>query len=51
VSLLADRALLAAYAKQVRPVPPVLVESKAKEMIAARRQGLAEIDDSETRGG
>jgi general secretion pathway protein A len=51
VSLLADRALLSAFAKQVRPVPPVLVEAKAKEMIAARRQGLAESDDSETRDG
>ena len=51
VSLLADRALLSAFAKQVRPVPPVLVESKAKEMIAARRQGLAESDDPGTRSG
>jgi general secretion pathway protein A len=51
VSLLADHALLSAFAKQVRPVPPVLVEAKAKAMIAARRQGLAESDDSGTRGG
>jgi len=51
VSLLADRALLSAFAKQVRPVPPVLVEAKVKEMIAARRQRLAESEDSETRDG
>jgi general secretion pathway protein A len=51
VSLLADRALLSAFAKQVRPVPPALVEAKAKEMIAARRQGLAESDDTGTRSG
>jgi general secretion pathway protein A len=35
--LLADRVLLSAYAKQVRPVTPALVEAKAKEMDAARR--------------
>jgi general secretion pathway protein A len=51
VSLLADRVLLSAFAKQVRPVPPVMVESKAKEMVAARRRGLAEGGDAETRGG
>jgi len=51
VSLLADRSLLSAFAKQIRPVPPVLVESKAKEMIAERRKGLAEDADSETRDG
>ncbi len=51
VSLLADRAMLSAFSKQVRPIPPVLVEAKAKEMLAAQRQGLAESDDSETRGG
>jgi len=42
VSLLADRVLLSAYGKQVRPVPPSLVDSKAKEMEAARSEGLAE---------
>jgi general secretion pathway protein A len=42
VSLLADRVLLSAYGKQVRPVPPSLVDSKAKEMNAARSDGLAE---------
>jgi general secretion pathway protein A len=40
LSLLADRALLAAYARQIRPVPPALVEAKAKEMRAARTEGL-----------
>jgi general secretion pathway protein A len=40
--LLADRVLLAAYAKQMRPVPPALVEAKAKEMDAARRTEDAE---------
>jgi general secretion pathway protein A len=34
--LLADRALLAAYARQLRPVPLALVEAKAKEMEEVR---------------
>ena len=42
VSLLADRVLLSAYGKELRPVPPSLVDSKAKEMDAARNEGLAE---------
>ena len=42
VSLLADRVLLSSYGKQLRPVPPGLVDSKAKEMEAARSEGLAE---------
>ena len=42
VSLLADWVLLSAYGKRVRPVPPSLVDSKAKEMDAARSEGLAE---------
>ena len=45
VSLLADRVLLSAYGKQLRPVPPSLVESKAKEMDAARNEGLSELED------
>jgi general secretion pathway protein A len=45
VSLLADRVLLSAYGKQLRPVPPSLVESKAKEMDAARSEGLNELED------
>ena len=44
LSLLADRALLSAFARQVRPVPSALVEAKAKEMVAARRAGLPEKD-------
>jgi general secretion pathway protein A len=42
--LLADRVLLAAFAKQVRPVPPGLVEAKAKAMEAVRSR-LGEEDD------
>jgi general secretion pathway protein A len=45
VSLLADRVLLTAFGKQLRPVPPSLVESKAKEMEAARSEGVAEVAD------
>jgi MSHA biogenesis protein MshM len=45
VSLLADRVLLSAFGKQIRPVPPDLVESKAKEMEAARSEGVAEAGD------
>jgi general secretion pathway protein A len=40
LSLLADRALLAAFAREIKPVPPALVEAKAKEMRAARTEGL-----------
>jgi general secretion pathway protein A len=47
VSLLADRVLLSAFGKQVRPVPPSLVDSKAKEMDAARREGLTETGELE----
>jgi general secretion pathway protein A len=47
VSLLADRVLLSAYGKQLRPVPPSLVESKAKEMDAARSEGLTELSELE----
>src|SRR5262249_37760321 len=36
ISLLADRALLAAYSRQSRPVPRALVEQKAQQIIAAR---------------
>jgi general secretion pathway protein A len=36
MSLLADRSMLAAFAKQLRPVPTLLVERKAKEMAAVR---------------
>ncbi len=40
ISLLADRVLLAAYAKQLRPVPPEFVETKAKSMGATQAAGL-----------
>ncbi|MFQ5418488.1 MAG: ExeA family protein [Myxococcota bacterium] len=51
VSLLADRVLLSAFSKQIRPVPPALVEAKAKEMIAMRSQGLPENGGSQSRDG
>jgi general secretion pathway protein A len=40
ISLLADRALLAGYAKQMRPVTPELVEEKAKASAVSRSSGL-----------
>jgi general secretion pathway protein A len=40
ISLLADRVLLSAYAKQLRPIPPEFVEQKAKGMGATRAAGL-----------
>jgi len=51
VSLLADRVLLSAFAQQIRPVPPALVEAKAKEMIAARHHGMPEDEASEGADG
>ena len=39
LNLLADRVLLAAYSRQLRPVPRGLVEAKAKEIITARSAG------------
>jgi len=36
VNLLGDRVLLSAFAKQIRPIPPVLVEHKAKEIVESR---------------
>ena len=36
INLLADRVLLSAYAKKLRPVPTAFVESKAKEISAGR---------------
>jgi len=41
ISLLADRALLAAFSKQLRPIPPEFVEAKAKAMSATRAAGLS----------
>jgi len=41
ISLLADRVLLAAYAKELRRIPPEFVEFKAKAMGATRAAGMA----------
>jgi general secretion pathway protein A len=41
VNLLADRVLLSAFVQRVRPVPPALIERKAKEM-AARPESAPE---------
>jgi general secretion pathway protein A len=35
INILADRVLLAAFGKQIRPVPACLVQDKAREMVAA----------------
>jgi general secretion pathway protein A len=51
VSLLADRTLLSAYGKSLRPVPPGLVDSKAKEMDAARSQGPGDPGEAEGQRG
>ncbi len=40
LSLLADRVLLGAFAKQLRPVPAAFVEKKAKDIEAARTIGM-----------
>ena len=40
ISLLADRVLLAAYSKELRPIPPEFVEIKAKAMGATRAAGM-----------
>ena len=39
ISLLADRVLLAAFAKQIKPIPPEVVEKKAKQMSTTRAPG------------
>jgi general secretion pathway protein A len=44
LSVLADRALLSAYARGVRPAPRALVEAKAKEIEATRVNELWEAD-------
>jgi general secretion pathway protein A len=36
ISLLADRVMLSAFAKELRPIPVALIEKKAKEMAEAR---------------
>ena len=38
-SLLADRSLLAAYAKQIKPVSREILEAKARQLIASRPRG------------
>jgi general secretion pathway protein A len=43
INLLADKCLLAAYAKDMRPVVPALVELKAKELSAWRFRPPAEL--------
>jgi general secretion pathway protein A len=40
ISLLADRVLLAAYSKSLRPIPPEFVEQKAKSMGGNRMAGV-----------
>lgn len=40
ISLLADRVLLAAYSKGLRPIDPEFVEAKAKGMGATRQTGM-----------
>jgi general secretion pathway protein A len=45
ISLLADRVMLSAFAKQIRPIPPVLVEAKVKEIQAAESEALARTDE------
>ncbi len=41
ISLLADRVMLSAYAKEMRPIPVAFVEEKAKSMSASRASGVA----------
>lgn len=48
--LLADRSLLTAYAKGLRPVPAELIEQKAKEMAEARTATLGGDEESEDDG-
>ena len=43
-SLLAERTLLSAYAKQLRPVPVALVEEKAKDMAEAQGTDPSELE-------
>jgi general secretion pathway protein A len=41
ISLLADRVLLSAYAKELRPIPPEFVEAKAKSMSASQAASVS----------
>jgi general secretion pathway protein A len=45
INLLADHALLSAYAKKVRLVPPALVEMKAKELSELQKDALDLYDE------
>ncbi len=45
LNVLADRVLLAAFAKELRPVPLALVEGKAKEMKESRAEARSQPDD------
>ncbi len=47
VNLLADRVLLSAFVQRVRPVPPALIEQKAKEM-ASQPESLISGDSTES---
>ena len=47
INLLADRVLLSAFAREVRPVPPALVEAKAKEMEEVWGKGPHDPSDRE----
>lgn len=42
LSLLADRVLLSAFSREIRPIPPAFVEAKAKELAAAVFEGIPE---------
>jgi general secretion pathway protein A len=46
ISLLADRVLLAAYAKSLRPIDPEFVERKAKSMEAIRQATLPSLSNA-----
>lgn len=47
VNLLADRVLLSAFVQRVRPIPPALIEQKAKEM-ASQPESLVSSDSTES---
>lgn len=47
ISLLADRVLLAAFSRQVKPVPPAMIEKKAKEMAETRIDAGAPVPGDE----
>ncbi len=47
ISLLADRVLLAAFSRQVKPIPPDMIETKAKEMAESRIDAGAPVSGGE----